>query len=401
MPVAPPWAQTPAPAVAPTPTPATPAPPAWAQTPPLAAATPPWVQTPPQPPAPPAQPPYGAAPYGAPPSVAQPPYGAAFGAAPYGAPVAVSSGSAVNPVGGLLALLGGAVAIGSAWLPWYMARSDSFQTTAWFRPISVTDVSILENGYFLIGVGALAAICGLFLLLGVARTPRARILLVLGAIVGAVGVGVVEYSAYRQVSDFISGTPFTYGFGLFVGAGGAGVAGLGGLVALVSKPAAAGSKPSSTQGLVRVIAVVLIAAVALGAGGYLLSQNNTPSGPGASGSPGSSGASQQPSHSPGNSPTATPGSSPSFLTSGYPTAEQAIGDYVAQHSVSYAGDCNSPGVGDYCSALDSAISDTQAVYTVGPVAGEAVAWLLLEQTSDGLWHVLDQKPFTSGSTSPW
>jgi xanthine/CO dehydrogenase XdhC/CoxF family maturation factor len=300
-------------------------------------------------------------------------------------------------LGGLLALLGGAVAIGSAWLPWYMASSDSFQTAAWFTPIKVTDVSILENGYFLIGAGALAAICGLILLLGVARSPGARILLVLGAMAGAVGVGVVEYSAYRQVSDFISSSPFTYGFGLFVGAGGAGVAGLGGLVALVSKPAAAGSKPSSTQGLVRVIGVVLIAAVALGAGGYLLSQNNKPSGPAASGSPGPSGAS----HSPSNAPTATPGSSPSFLTSGYPTTEEAIGAYVAQHAVSYAGDCNTPGVGDYCSALDSALSDTQAVYTVGPVASDAVAWLLLQQTNDGLWHVLDQKPFTRGSTSPW
>ena len=298
-----------------------------------------------------------------------------------------------------MALLGGVVAIGSAWLPWSMASADPMQTAAWGKPIEISNG--LANGNYLIGAGALAAACGLLLLLGVARTPGARTVLGLGAIAGAIAVGVVEFSAYGQVSDALkSFGPYTglaYGFGLFVGAGGAGVAGLGGLVALVSKPAAAGSKPSSTQGLVRVIAMVLIAAVALGAGGYLLSQNNKPTGPAASGSLGPSGAS----NSPGNAPTGTPGSSPSFLTSGYPTIEEAIGAYVAQHAVSYAGDCNSPGVGDYCSALDSAISDTQSVYTVGPVASDAVAWLLLQQTSDGLWHVLDQKPFTSGSTSPW
>ena len=396
----------------PAPEPEVPAAPVWAQTPPPATASAPaWGQPtpPPQPPVPPAQPPYGAAPYGAPP--AQPPYGAApygappYGAAPYGTPVATSAGSSVSPLGGLLALVGGAVAIGSAWLPWSMASSDPMQTAAWLKPISVTDMSVLENGYFLIGAGALAAFCGLLLIVGVARSPGARMLLGLGAIAGAVGVGVVEYAAYSQVSDFInafgSAGGVTYGFGLFVGAGGAVVAGLGGLAALASKPAPAGSKAGSTQGLARVIAVVLVAAVALGAGAYLLSQNNKPSGPGASGSLGPSGATEQPSKSPSGTPTATPGSSPSFLTAGYATPEEAIQDYVSQHSVTYAGDCASSGAGDYCSTLNSSISESQAVYIVGPFAGEAVAWLLLEKTNDGQWHVLDQKPFTGSTTSPW
>jgi len=153
--------------------------------------------------------------------------------------------------------------------------------------------------------------------------------------------------------------------------------------------------------LARVIAVVLIAAVVLGAGAYLLSQNNKPSGPGASGSLGPSGATQQPSKSPSGAPTATPGSSPSFLTAGYATPEEAIQDYVSQHSVTYAGDCASSGAGDYCSTLNSSISESQAVYIVGPFGGEAVAWLLLEKTNDGQWHVLDQKPFTGSTTSPW
>jgi len=422
-PAPPAWAQTPLPAPAPEvpvpvapvwaqPTPSAPAAPAsgWAQNmppqAPLAAGAPAWAQ------APAAQPPYGAAPYGAPPA-ATPPYGAPaapYGAPPYGAPppypalAVAAGGSGRNPTAGLLALIGGAVAIGSAWLPWSMASSDPLQTAAWGKPIEITSSAYgLANGNYLIGAGVIAAVCGLLLMIGVARSPSARMILGVGAIAGAVGIGAVEFSAYGQVSDqlklFGSDNIF-YGFGLFVGAGAAAVAGIGGVVALTSKPAAAGSTAASTQGLARVVALVLIVAVALGAGAYFLSQNNKAVGPGASGSL-AFGATEQPSTSPGGSATATPGASQSFLTSGYSTREEAIGAYVEQHSVTYAGDCGSPGTGDYCSTLDSAVSDSQVVYTVGPINSEAVAWLLLQQTGDGLWHVLDQKPFSSSSTSPW
>src|ERR1035437_10230892 len=310
--------------------------PPWGQTPPPAAlpvppAAPPWAQQPLTTPLAPAQPPYGAAPYHAPP----PAYGAPpapFGAATYGAPpvpygtlAATPPASASNPLAGLLALIGGAVAIGSAWLPWYMASSDPMQTAAWGRPIDLTkELASLANGYYLIGAGALAAVCGLLLIIGAGRSPGARMLLGLGALAGAVG-----------------------------------------------------------------------------GGAYFLAQNNKSSGPGASGSLRPSGASEQPSTSPSTGPTATPGSSPSFLTAGYSTREEAIGDYVVQHSVTYAGDCDTPGPGDYCSILDSKVSDNEVVYKVGPVASEPVAWLLLRQTDDGLWHVLDQKPFSDSATSPW
>jgi hypothetical protein len=402
VPVAPVWAQ---------PIPSAPAAPApgWAQNmppqAPLAAGAPPWAQ------APAAQPPYGAAPYGPPPA-ATAPYGAPsapYGAPPYGAPppypalAVAAGGSGRNPTAGLLALIGGAVAIGSALLPWYSVSSDALQTAAWARPIDLTKDLILANGYFLIGSAVLAALCGLLMMFGVARSPGARTLLGLGAITGAAGIGAVEFSAYSTVADLIKAfgsDNIFYGFGLFVGAGAAAVAGIGGVVALTSKPAAAGSTPASTRGLARVVALVLIVAVALGAGAYLLSQNNKAVGPGASGSL-AFGATEQPSTSPGGSASATPGASQSFLTSGYDTREGAIGAYVEQHSVTYAGDCGSPGTGDYCSTLDSAVSDSQVVYTVGPINSEAVAWLLLQQTDDGLWHVLDQKPFNSSSTSPW
>ena len=424
---APPWGQTPpqpvapaeppaaepeVPAIpvwAPAPPPAIASAPPWGQTPPPAAlpvppAAPPWAQQPLTTPLAPAQPPYGAAPYHAPP----PAYGAppapfraaTYGAppVPYGTPAATPPASASNPLAGLLALIGGAVAVGSAWLPWYMASSDPMQTAAWGRPIDLTkELATLANGYYLIGAGALAAVCGLLLIIGAGRSPGARMLLGLGALAGAVGVGAIEFSAYGKVND----NGLTYGFGLFVGVGAAVFAGLGGLVGLTSRPAPAGSKAGSSQGLATVLALVLVAAVAVGGGAYFLAQNNKSSGPGASGSLRPSGASEQPSTSPSTGPTATPGSSPSFLTAGYSTREEAIGDYVVQHSVTYAGDCDTPGPGDYCSILDSKVSDNEVVYKVGPVASEPVAWLLLRQTDDGLWHVLDQKPFSDSATSPW
>ncbi len=340
--------------------------------------------------------------------MAQPPYGAApFGAPPFGAPPATypplvaTAGSGRNPLAGLLAIIGGATAIGSAWLPWFVLGSDPLQTASWGRPLDLTsDLATPANGYFLIGAGVLCVLFGLFLLVGLARSPGARAGLGLLTLVAAAGLGAIEFAAYMKVADGIkslgSDNSFTYGFGLFVGAGAAVVVGIGGLAGLASRPARAGSTTGSTNGLVRVIAVILIAVVALGGGSYFLSQNKS-TGPG----PSASGATQQPSNSPGGSPTATPEISASFLTAGYSTREGAIQDYVEQHAVTYAGDCDAPGTGDYCSTLDGAVSDSQVVYKVGPVAGTPIAWLLLQQTDNGLWYVLDQKPFSESATSPW
>lgn len=390
VPAAPAWAQTPPPQPVAAPEPVVPAAPAWAQTPPppppVAPAAPSWVQAPAAlpPVVPMAQPPYGAAPYGAPP----------FGAPPATYPPLVATpSSGRNPLAGLLAIIGGAAAIGSAWLPWFVLGSDPLQTASWGRPLDLTsDLGTPANGYFLIGAGVICVLFGLFLLVGLARSPGVRAGLGLLTLAAAAGLGAIEFAAYMKVAD----NGLTYGFGLFVGAGAAVVVGVGGLAGLASRPARAGSTTGSTNGLVRVIAVILIAAVALGGGSYFLSQNKS-TGPG----PSASGATQQPSNSRSGSPTATPEVSASFLTSGYSTREGAIQDYVEQHAVSYAGDCDAPGTGDYCSTLDGAVSDSQVVYKVGPVAGTPVAWLLLQQTDNGLWYVLDQKPFSESATSPW
>jgi hypothetical protein len=327
-----------------------------------------------------AQPPYGAAPY------STPPFGAPPATYP---PLVATAGSGRNPLAGLLAIIGGAAAIGSAWLPWYMLSSDPLHTADWGRPLDLTsDLGTPANGYFLIGAGVLCLVLGLLLLVGAARSPGARIGLGLLTLAAAAGLGAIEFSAYSNVKN--------YGFGLFVGAGAAAVVGVGGLVGLASRPVRAGSTTGSTKGLVRVIAVILIAAVALGGGSYFLSQNKS-TGPG----PSASGATQRPSNSPSGSPAATPEISASFLTAGYSTREGAIQDYVEQHAVTYAGDCDAPGTGDYCSTLDGAVSDSQVVYKVGPIAGEPVAWLLLQQADNELWYVLDQKPFSESATSPW
>ncbi len=262
-PGAPAWAQTPpppaeapgAPAWAQTPPPPAEAPgaPAWAQTPPppapgaapvWSAAPPPapqaWSQAPAQPaaPQPPAgaqqygAPPYGAPPYGAPPYGA-PPYGAPqYGAPQYAAPVAAAAGTGM--LAALLALAGGAVAIGSAWLPWAATSSgDSL-----IKPIESTSGSDLANGYYLIAAGAVAAACGLLLLLGLVKTPSARMLLSLGAIAGGAAVLAVEFVAMDDVNKVINlgfGQTVSIGIGLYLGAAGGVAAAVGGLLGLVSK----------------------------------------------------------------------------------------------------------------------------------------------------------------------
>jgi hypothetical protein len=201
-------------------------PPAWSQPAAPQYGAPPAPYAPPQYSAPP-PPPYGAPGYGA------PQYGAPYGGAAYGAayPTARPGGSA--PLAGLLALAGGAVAVASAWLPW-----ATFMDTS-TKLIDATDTSRLECGYYLVAGGAIAAVCGLLLLL---RTGNLHMLLALGAIAGGALAVVVEVAAYNQVNQVndlanLTGGSIgiTYGIGLFVGIGG-GVAGaLGGLAGLVSR----------------------------------------------------------------------------------------------------------------------------------------------------------------------
>jgi hypothetical protein len=135
----------------------------------------------------------------------------------------------------LLALAGGAVAIGSAWLPWATSGSGD----SYLKPIEMTkDMGDLANGYYLIAAGAVAAACGLLLLLGLVKTPGARMLLSLGAIAGGAVVLAVEYVAYGHVNDEITlygASMVSIGYGLYIGAAGGAVAAVGGVLGLVSK----------------------------------------------------------------------------------------------------------------------------------------------------------------------
>ena len=215
---------------------AVPPPPAWGQ---IQSAPPPppapaWSQPQPAspPPPPPPAPPFGAqagAPqqYGAP-AYVPPPY-----AAPgYAAPAAKSN---TTTFAGLIALLGGAAAIGSAWLPWAATSSgDSL-----LRPADITAAGgDLANGYYLAGAGAIVAVVGVLLLIGLAKSSGLRMVLALVAVVGGVAILVVEFSAYNHVNDMITyygASQVKLGNALYAGAA-AGVAGIvGGLLGIVPK----------------------------------------------------------------------------------------------------------------------------------------------------------------------
>jgi hypothetical protein len=167
-----------------------------------------------------------------------PQYGAPqYGAPQYGAPqYATAAGVAGTGVlAALLALAGGAAAVGSAWLPWAAsATGDSF-----FKPVELTsDTGDLANGYYLIAAGAVAAACGLVLLLGLVKTASSRMLVSLGAVAGGAVVVAVEFVAYNHVNDLVTAlgsSSVSIGMGLYVGAAGGVAAAVGGLLGLTSK----------------------------------------------------------------------------------------------------------------------------------------------------------------------
>lgn len=225
-----------------------PAPPAWA--PPAAPVAPAWT-----PPAAPVVPAPVAAPMAAAPVVVQPIYAAPPMYAP--APVARKSSSAMKS-GGLLALVGGAVAAGSAWLPSAVVGEGLMNQDNWLRPWdkwiqmqwspAITPGAYGDwdpthpSGHLLVVAGVVVALCGLVLMLGMARAIPARFLLALGAVGGAVFVLAMEYAAYGFVVDAIDsanllGSPdlITMGFGLYLGVAGAAAAIVGSLVALAGR----------------------------------------------------------------------------------------------------------------------------------------------------------------------
>jgi hypothetical protein len=335
-------------------------------------------------------------------------------------------------MGGLLALVGGAVAVVSAWLPWFALGNDPMNTDWWGKPIDLTtDASTgLANGNYLIAAGALAAICGLLLVLGIAKTPGLRLLLAVGAIAGAVGIGAVELAAYNKVNEGLAlSGGYAIGWGLYVGAGGAVLAGLGGLATFVSKPGTAGSSASS-QAIVPVLGVVLVVALAGGAI-YGWPQISKQLG-GAKGSPSvaltsptptaevteaptetpteaptetpTEAPTETPTEAPTEAPTETPTEAPtpveSFLTSGYSTPELAINQFVGDQNYTYGGDCASAAASaDYCSSFVSDVSNGH-VYSIGAPGSEAEVWVLMRQVS-GQWYMVDIASAAAGSPAPW
>jgi hypothetical protein len=226
----------------------------------------------------------------------------------------------------------------------------------------------------------------------------------LGALIGGVGVCVVEVAAYMKVNDSINSlggyndlpgyanmAP-SVGYGIFVGGAAGVVAALGGLAALGAKPAAVGAGGSQMPllGLIAIVAIV---------GGLVLAwptiskqlNGSNPTPPIVFVTPSAG------THATPRGGTATV--APSFLTRGYSTPEKAIGQWVMDQSFSYGGDCvSSSATEGYCSAMVDKLQ-TGVVYAVGGIGSEAEMWVLLVQR-DGSWYVADVALVSAGSY-PW
>jgi hypothetical protein len=186
---------------------------------------------PPQPYGTPQQP-YGAPPqpYGAPPQ----PYGAPqYGGAQWGPPAAATRVGGSAPIAGLLATLGGVVALASAWLPF----TSGLGTTS--ALIDATDTKTLACGYYLVAGGVIAAVCGLLLLRRSVGPSANHLLFGLGAIAAGILVVAVDFVAWRQVQDLLDAMStfggsdgISFGIGLFAGVGAGILSALGGLLAL-------------------------------------------------------------------------------------------------------------------------------------------------------------------------
>jgi hypothetical protein len=298
-----------------------------------------------------------------------------------------------------------------------MLSAEPFNTDFWGQPIDATDASELANGNYLIVAGAVAAVCGLLLVLRLGRGSALRVLLALGAIGGAVGVAAVEFSAYQKLSDAIKGwggAP-AIGWGLYVGAAGAALAALGGLLALISRPGAAGAKasPKILLRLIGLAAIVALVAGAVLAWPQISKKLGVNQGSPAPGSPVASAGptakpteepsvepSDEPTEAPTEEPTAEPTPAVSFWTEGYSNPDDAIKEFVIDEGFIYGGPCDTaPSSADYCSAFISTITQGR-IYALGPIASEAEVWLLLRQI-EGDWRVVGLAPAAEGSPAPW
>jgi hypothetical protein len=171
------------------------------------------------------------------PEMTPPPTAAAWSPPPpppfpaqYGAPRPSAPQYGASPMAGGRAIVGGLVAIGSAWLPWIEGSPGPSS----LRAIDATDMSDLACGYYLFVGGGMAVACGLLLLLRVGKSTPLPLLLAIGAFAGSALVLAVEAAAFERINGVMD---LSIGYGLYVGVG-AGVLGvLGGLLGLLNRRA--------------------------------------------------------------------------------------------------------------------------------------------------------------------
>jgi hypothetical protein len=107
-------------------------------------------------------------------------------------------------------------------------------------------------------------------------------------------------------------------------------------------------------------------------------------------------------------PTALPTFTPPPLVAGHATPEEAIGAFLADRGLGYAGDCNfidlDRDVGFYCAALWEDQFDTRT-YMAGLAFSEPDTWLLVSRLGAGDdWTVVDfaaLDPFGESLEPPW
>ncbi|MDI6858090.1 MAG: zinc-ribbon domain-containing protein [Dehalococcoidia bacterium] len=112
--------------------------------------------------------------------------------------------------------------------------------------------------------------------------------------------------------------------------------------------------------------------------------------------------------------TATVGVEPTVVTTvprtatmpalaGHSSPEDAIGAFLAERGVEYAGDCDmislDEDIGSYCSILWEERSDGD-IYAIGLAFSEGDTWLLVEE-SEGRWAVVEAAELIFGEPPPW
>lgn len=169
-------------------------------------------------------------------------------------------------------------------------------------------------------------------------------------------------------------------------------------------PAARASKGGGQPGKLcrRLLGGALIVSVAIvfGAAAYSLV------GRGDDGAEGGGAAVDHETATAGVKPTVVPTAPPTATVpalAGYPSPEEAIGAFLVERGVEYAGDCDTisldEDIGSYCSMLWEERPEAD-IYGVGLAFSEGDTWLLLEENESG-WAVVDWAELVFGEPPPW